>query len=161
MYEKNGTFFIQIGPYLLFSVFRRYWYRGGYDSKRTAQTAGLCSTRPVNSTAFIKTYHLREGTDGFGVFPPKTGFLVTGDTIAGGAMAAPYPYIVKTDAKGRQEMWSKDFSSQSGALGYLSNRHFGRLAIETTDGNFVTASDVVDFVNEDLKEFYGDVCSPN
>ena len=71
-------------------------------------------------------------------------------------MAAPFPYVVKTDAKGGK-MWSKDFSSQSSALGALSSRHLGRLAVETTDGNFVTAIDVLDFVDENLKEFYGDV----
>lgn len=117
----------------------------------------FCSAKPIPATSFIKTYHLREGTDGFGVLPTKDGgYVVTGDTIAGGGMAAPYPYIIKTDAKG-DKLWSKDFSSPSGALGYLSNRHLGRLAVETVDGNFVTAVDVADFVNEDLKEFSGDV----
>lgn len=116
-----------------------------------------CSTKPTNSTSFIKTYHLREDTDGFGVSPTKDGgYLVTGDTIAGGGMAAPYPYVVKTDAKGNN-FWSRVFSSQSMALGALSNRHFGRLAVETTDGSIVTASDVIDFVDENLKEVYGDV----
>lgn len=120
-------------------------------------TSGVCSATSVNSTSFIKTYHLRDTTYGFGVLPAKdNGFLVTGDTIAGGGMAAPYPYIVKTDAKGNK-LWSKDFSSQSAALGEMSNRHLGRLAIETTDGSVVTAIDVIDFVNEDLKEFYGDI----
>lgn len=119
--------------------------------------ANICSTKSVNSTTAIKAYHLRESTDGFGIFPTKDGgFLVTGDTIAGGGMAAPYPYVVKTDAKGGKS-WSKDFSSQSMALGVLNSRHLGRLAIETTDGNFVTAIDVLDFVDENLKEFYGDV----
>lgn len=120
-------------------------------------TSGVCSAAPVNSTSFIKTYHLRDTTYGFGVLLAKDGgYLLLGDTIAGGGMAAPYPYIVKTDAKGNK-LWSKDFSSQSMALGELSNRHLGRLAIETTDGNIFTAIDVLDFVNEDLKEFYGDV----
>ncbi|MDD4477254.1 MAG: hypothetical protein PHY40_03830, partial [Patescibacteria group bacterium] len=55
------------------------------------------------------------------------------------------------------KLWSKDFSSQSMALGALSSRHLGRLAVETTDGNIVTAIDVLDFVDENLKEFYGDI----
>ena len=115
------------------------------------------SAGALSNTSFIKTYHLRDTTHGYGLFPTKDGgYLVTGDTIAGGGMAAPYPYIVKTDAKGGK-VWSRDFSSQSGALGYLSNRHLGRLAVETSDGSFVTASDVIDFVDENLKEIYGDV----
>ncbi len=125
------------------------------DSGRLA--SGECSAAPVNSPTLIKTHHLRDTTYGFGVLPAKDGgYFLLGDTIAGGGMAAPYPYIVKTDTKGNKS-WSKDYSSQSGALGALSNRHLGRLAVETTDGNIVTAIDVVDFVDEDLKEFYGDV----
>lgn len=156
--RRVGTFLFK--PTVVFSFLAILGVIGimvGVMFKGQAQTANICSTKPVNSATLVKTYHLREGTDGFGVFPAKDGgYLLTGDTIAGGGMAAPYPYIVKTDAKGNK-LWSKDFSSQSMALGALSSRHLGRLAIETTDGNIVTAIDVLDFVDENLKEFYGDV----
>lgn len=129
----------------------------GFLLAANAQTINSCAGSPINSPTLIKTYHLRDTTYGFGVFAAKDGgYLLTGDTIAGGGMAAPYPYIVKTNAKG-ETLWSKTFSSASNALGEMSARHIGRLSTETTDGNIITASDVVDFVNEDLKEFYGDI----
>ena len=123
-----------------------------------AQSEGnICSVKPVSSATFIKTHHLRESTDGFGALASKDGgYLLTGDTIAGGGMAAPYPFIVKTDAKG-SVLWSRVYSSQSGALGDMSSRHLGRLAVETTDGNIITAIDVIDFVDENKKELYGDI----
>lgn len=119
-----------------------------------------CSSAPINSSAFIKTYHLRTATDGFGVATTKDGgYLLLGDTIAGSGMAAPYPYLVKIDAQGGKS-WTKDFSSQSSALGALSSRHLGRLAVETTDNNIITAVDIMDFHDakyEAIKETYGDV----
>lgn len=121
------------------------------------QTANICSTKPVNSASLIKTYHLLDLTDGFGVLPVKDGgYLLTGDTIPAAGMAAPKPFIIKTDAKGNLA-WSRWFSSQSMALGELSSRHIGRLAAETTDGNIITAIDALDFVDENVKELYGDI----
>ncbi len=109
------------------------------------------------SATFIKTYHLRDNTDGFSVFPINGGgYLLTGETVWDGGMAAPYPYAVKIDAKGNKQ-WTRDFSSSSNALGELSSSYIGRLAAETTDGNIITASDVVDFVDENVKEIYGDI----
>ncbi len=132
----------------------------GVMLKGQTQAANVCSTKPVTSATFIKTYHLRDGTDGFGVFSTKDGgYLLTGDTIAGGGMAAPYPFIVKTDAKGNK-LWSRDYSTTSNALGALSSRHLGRLAVETADGNIVTAADIMDFHDdkyEAVKEEYGDI----
>ena len=122
-----------------------------------AQTASLCSNKPVNSSTLLKTYHLMDLTDGFGVLPAKDGgYLLTGDTMPGSGMGIPQPFIIKTDAKGNLT-WSRLFSSQSGALGDMSSSHLGRLAAETTDGNIITASDVIDFVDENKKEIYGDI----
>jgi len=39
----------------------------------------------------------------------------------------------------------------------MSSSHFGRLVAETADGSIITASDVVDFVDEKTKELYGDI----
>lgn len=121
------------------------------------QTSDVCSTKAVDSASFIKTNHLLDLTDGFGVLPVKDGgYLLTGDTIPAAGMAAPKPFIVKTDAKG-DLLWSRWFSSQSMALGELSSRHIGRLVAETTDGNIITAIDALDFVDENVKELYGDI----
>lgn len=129
----------------------------GVIPKEQAQTANACSAGPVGSATFVKTFHLLDLTDGFGVLPAKDGgYFLTGDTIPGAGMAAPRPFIIKTDAKG-SPAWSREFSSQSLALGLMSSRRIGRLVTETTDGNVVTAIDALDFVDENLKEYYGDV----
>ncbi|MFA7662829.1 MAG: hypothetical protein WCX88_02840, partial [Patescibacteria group bacterium] len=124
------------------------------------QSANVCSTTAISSPTFVKTYHIREDADGFGVFPTKDGgYLLTGEAIWGSGMAAPYPYIARTDSKG-EALWTKDFSSQANALGSLSSSYVGRLAVETVDGNIVTASDIVDFNDdkyEEVKEVYGDI----
>lgn len=127
------------------------------DKPVKAQSAAKCSTAPVNSTSLIKTYHLRDDTYGFGVFPTKDGgYALTGEAVWSGGMQAPYPYVVRIDAKGNN-LWTRDFSSPSNALGSMSSSHFGRLAVETSDGSIITASDVVDFVDENTKELYGDI----
>jgi hypothetical protein len=111
----------------------------------------------VASTSLIKTYHLLDLTDGFGVSSAKDGgYLLTGDILPASGMGAPKPYIIKTDVKGNPS-WSRQFSSQSMALGLMSSRRIGRLALETIDGNIVTAIDVLDFVDENVKELYGDI----
>ncbi len=128
-----------------------------FDNGEVQIAASACSTKAVSSTAFIKTYHLRDGTYGFGVLPTKNGgYVLTGETVWDGGMQAPYPFIVRTDSKGDKQ-WTKDFSSPSNALGDLSSSHVGRLSAETSDGNIITASDVVDFVDENVKELYGDI----
>lgn len=122
-----------------------------------AQSASECPQKKIDSTSFLKTYHLRDNTDGFGVLPIKDGgYVLTGETVWSGGMQEPYPYVVKIDAKGNK-LWTRDFSSPSNALGDLSSSHFGRLAVETSDGHIITASDVVDFVDEKTKELYGDI----
>lgn len=125
-----------------------------------AQTAGLCSTSPINSATFIKTYHLLDLTDGFNVIPAKNGgYLFTGDTLPASGMGAAKPFIIKTDAAGNL-LWSRWFASPSAALGAMSSRRIARLAVETTDGNIVMAADMMDFVDgqyAELKEDYGDI----
>ncbi|MDD2807959.1 MAG: hypothetical protein PHW95_05595 [Patescibacteria group bacterium] len=119
--------------------------------------AETCATKAVSSATFIKTHHLLDLTDGFGVSATKDGgYLLTGDTIPGSGMAPPFPFIIKTDAKGNL-VWSKWFSSQSLALGQMSLRRIGRLTTTTTDGNLVMANDVLDFVDENTRELYGDI----
>ncbi len=116
-----------------------------------------CSTKPINSATIIKTYHLLDLTDGFGVSVAKDGgYWITGDTIPAMGMAPPFPFVVRTDAKGKV-VWSKWFSSQSSALGSMSSRRRGRLTVETSDGNLVTANDITDFVDEKTKEIDGDI----
>ncbi len=116
-----------------------------------------CSTKAVSSTTFIKSHHLLDLTDGFGVLPMKDGgYVLTGDIIPAMGMAPPYPFVVKTDAKGNAS-WTRRFGSQSNALGDMSLSHIGRLAVETTDGYIVTAIDAIDFVDKKVKELYGDV----
>ncbi|MHB8831337.1 MAG: hypothetical protein ACYC44_04475 [Patescibacteria group bacterium] len=119
-----------------------------------------CSNPKTNNEIFTKTYHLRDLTQGFGVVPTKDGgYLLSGDTIWSFGMSIPNPFVIKTDAKGNA-LWSKQFSSQSLALGLMSSRHIGRLAAETTDGNIVVAQDILDFTDdkyEDSKEMYGDI----
>ncbi|MDD5109864.1 MAG: hypothetical protein PHI63_01445 [Patescibacteria group bacterium] len=111
----------------------------------------------MNSATLIKTFRLLDLTDGFGVSPLKNGgFLLTGDTLPASGMAAPKPFIIKTDAKGNPS-WTRWFSSQSLALGLMSSRRIGRLTVETTDGNIIMANDVLDFVDENVKEVYGDI----
>jgi len=128
-----------------------------FDSEEVQIATSACSTKSVSSTTFIKSHHLFDLTDGFGVLPTKDGgYVLTGDILPATGMAPPYPFIVKTDAKGGLS-WARKFSSQSNALGDMSSRHVGRLVVETTDGYIVTAIDVIDFVDENKKEIYGDV----
>jgi hypothetical protein len=125
--------------------------------KEQARATVNCSTAPISSATLIKTYHLLDLTDGFGVATTKDGgYLLTGDTIPAMGMAPPFPFVIKTDAKGNL-VWSKWFGSQSSALGDMSSRRRGRLAVETTDGHIVTANDITDFVDETTKEMYGDI----
>jgi len=127
------------------------------NSSAAAQPADECLQKQTEATSFLRTYHLRDNTNGFGILPTKDGgYVLTGETIWAGGMQAPYPYVVKIDAKGNK-LWTRDFSSASNALGDMSSSHFGRLAVETSDGSIITASDVVDFVDEKTKELYGDI----
>jgi len=127
------------------------------NSSAAAPSISECSPGKTDFTSFLKTYHLRDNTEGFGILPTKDGgYVLTGETVWSGGMQAPYPYIVKINTKG-DKLWTRDFSSASNALGDMSSSHFGRLAIETSDGNIITASDVVDFVDEKVKELYGDI----
>ena len=127
------------------------------NSSAAAESSSECPQKQIDSTSFLKTYHLRDNTDGFSILPIKDGgYVLTGETIWSGGMQEPYPYVVKIDAKGNK-LWTRDFSSASNALGDMSSSHFGRLAIETSDGSVITASDVVDFVDEKVKELYGDI----
>lgn len=127
------------------------------DPSAKAQSASECPQKQIDSASFVKTYHLRDNTDGFGITPTKNGgYVLTGETVWSGGMQAPYPYVVRIDAKGNN-LWTRDFSSPSNALGSMSSSHFGRLAVETSDGAIITASDVVDFVDEKTKELYGDI----
>ncbi|MFA6170970.1 MAG: hypothetical protein WCW77_02765 [Patescibacteria group bacterium] len=125
--------------------------------KEEARTAAPCPATPINSSTLLKTYHLLDLTDGFGVSPAKDGgFFVAGDTIPAAGMAAPYPFIFRTNLKGDLS-WSRWFSSQSLALGAMSSRRIGRITVETSDNNIIMASDVLDFVDENKKELYGDI----
>ncbi|MFA5129290.1 MAG: hypothetical protein WC477_00030 [Patescibacteria group bacterium] len=129
----------------------------GSTPKEDASSANTCSASPATSGSLIQTYHLLDLTDGFGVSQTKDGgYMLTGDTLPAQGMAAPRPFIIRTNAKGNL-LWTRWFSSQSGALGDMSSRRLGRLTVETTDGNIVMANDVIDFVDENKKEIYGDL----
>lgn len=124
---------------------------------RAQTNGGVCSVKPVASPTFVSTNHLLDLTEGFGVTPTKDGgYTLTGDTQPADGMGAPMPYIIKTDAKGALS-WSRWLSSQSAALGAMSSRRKGRLTVETTDGYLIMANDVIDFVDEETKEEYGDI----
>jgi hypothetical protein len=129
----------------------------GVIPNEQAQTANLCSAGKADSPTLIRTYHLLDLTDGFGVTPTKDGgYLVTGDTLPASGMAAPQPFILKTNAKG-DLAWTRWFDSESLALGAMSSRRIGRLTVETSDGNFIAANDQLGFVDESKKEMYGDI----
>ncbi len=126
------------------------------EMKAIAETPS-CKATTISSTSFVRTEHLRDGTYGYGILPTRDGgYVLTGDTQWVKAMSVPNPYAIKMDAKGKAQ-WSQQYSSQSNALGYMSSRHIGRLAVETSDGSIITASDVIDFVDEDRREIYGDI----
>ncbi len=147
--------YLLLSVIIFFTIFAVLKITG--DQPAAAQPAAECPQKQIDATSFLKTYHLRDNTEGFGVLPTKDGgFVLTGETIRAGGMQEPYPYVVKTDAKGNK-LWTRDFSSASNALGNMSSSHFGRLAVETSDGGIITASDVVDFVDEKTKELYGDI----
>lgn len=107
---------------------------------------------------FVKTYHIWDKTEGYGIVPLKNGgYLLTGDIISG--MGVYYPFIIKTDAKGNV-VWSQRSGSSSNVYSVSSSRHIGRIAVETTDGNIVMVSDTPDFISaeyEKVREAYGDV----
>jgi len=116
-----------------------------------------CSTTPINSSTLIKTYHLRTDTDAFGVVPTKDGgYFLTGDTIWTLKMEDPNPFAIKTNNKG-DVLWSRQYSSDSMPdSGYALKR----LAVETTDGNYITANNISDFIDAKYKkslEVYGDI----
>ena len=116
-----------------------------------------CSTASVSSTTLINTHHLRTDTSGYGIFPTKDGgYLLTGDTIWANAMAVPNPFTIKTNSKGSVS-WSKQYSSQSMPD---SGYDIKRLAVETSDGNFITANNILDFIDssyEKVLEVTGDI----
>lgn len=125
-----------------------------------AQSISNCSVAPVPADTFTKTFHLRDNTDGFNVFPTKNGgYLLAGDTIWSTGMAIPNPFIIKTDIKGNA-LWSRQFSSQSLPPRDSSTSHEPHISIETADGGIITASDILDFVDakyENVLEVYGDI----
>ncbi len=130
--------------------------------KTRMQSVDACSTKPVNSATAIKTYHLRDNTDGFNIVPTKDGgYLLSGDTLAASGMAVPNPFVVKVNSLGAVS-WSRQFSSQSLPPRSSLSSHEPHLAAETTDGGLVIATDIVDgkFIDADyeanLKEV-GDV----
>ncbi|MDD4412640.1 MAG: hypothetical protein PHR00_03265 [Patescibacteria group bacterium] len=118
----------------------------------------VCSTTANQAASFIKTYHLRDNTDGFGVLATRDGgYLLTGDTIWAKAMSVPNAFAIKTDATGKL-VWSQQFSSQSTGQSQTANTK--RISTQTTDGSFVTATDVIDFVDDKYfsqKELWGDI----
>ncbi|HUT21962.1 MAG TPA: hypothetical protein VMX18_00975 [Candidatus Bipolaricaulota bacterium] len=128
--------------------------------KHRAQIAGSCSVEPVSSSTFIKTYHLRDLTDGYNVLQVKDGgYLISGDTMWSSGMSVGNPFLVKVDAKGNPS-WSKQFSSQSLPPRDSSTRHEPHVSAETSDGGIVYASDILDFVDakyEKVLEVYGDI----
>lgn len=131
-----------------------------------AKSLAPCSNSPLNSISFIKAYHLLETTNAYGIYQTNdNGYLLTGDTIAAGGMAVPHAFSIKTDASGNA-LWMQQVSSQSAAQG--TDADAKRLVTQTTDGNFVLAHDIIDFVNDDYfnrKELWGDILvskiSPN
>jgi hypothetical protein len=130
-------------------------------SANKAKTADFCaSSKPINTTTFIKSYHLRDLTDGFDVVPTKDGgFILTGDTIWSTGMSVPNPFAIKTNAKG-VPVWSRQFSSQSLPPRDSSTRHEPHVSVETSDGNIITATDILDFIDskyESVLEVLGDI----
>ena len=119
-----------------------------------------CSTKPIKSFSFIRTYHLRDVTEGFGVLATKAGgYLLTGETVWSAAMAEPYPYIIKTDAQGNK-LWSRDFSSRKSGFREMDSHHEPPVAAETADGNIFLASDISDFIDvkyQKVLEEHGDI----
>lgn len=131
----------------------------GRNAELRAESAA-CSTKPLSSATFLKTFHLRDNTRGHGLFPTKDGgYLLIGDTIMSNALANPNPFAVKTDAKGNVA-WTRLFSSQIGSYSISSSRHIGRFATEMPDGSFILVSDTGDFVDaayEKVMEEGGDI----
>lgn len=131
---------------------------GTASTSATGTTSNIEADNNGQSATFIKTYHLWDKTEGFGVMPLKNGgYLLTGDIISG--MGVYYPFIIKTDAKGNA-VWSQRLGSSSNIYSISSSRHIGRIAVETTDGNIVMVSDTLDFIDaeyEKIRESYGDV----
>lgn len=130
----------------------------GVMLNRQTQAANVCSTKPVSSATFIKTYRLRDRADGYGILAAKDGgYLLTGDTVWSSGMGVWNLFVVKTDAKGNA-LWSRQLGSQSAAQGVLADTK--RPVIETTDGSFVVAVDIIDFYDAKYvskKELWGDV----
>ncbi|MDD4627893.1 MAG: hypothetical protein PHE68_00675 [Candidatus Peribacteraceae bacterium] len=130
---------------------------GGAEIFRAELTGG-CSSTPVASDTMITTYRMRDRADGYGISVLKDGgYLLMGDTVYSSGMGVWNAFLVKTDAKGKA-LWSKQFGSQSAAQGVLAATK--RLSVQTTDGNIVTAHDIIDFYDanyENRKEAWGDV----
>lgn len=130
----------------------------GQSSDYRAAVSGSCSAAPVSSDTFMKTYRMRDRAEGYGVLATKEGgYLVTGDTVLSSGMGVWNAFIVKTDAKGTA-LWSKQFGSQSAAQGVLTETK--RLSVQTSDGNFVVAGDIIGFYDaayEERKEGWGDI----
>lgn len=130
----------------------------GTPSHNRAEITSTCVATPVSSDTFIKTYRMRDRAEGYGVLSTKDGgYLVTGDTVLSSGMGVWNAFIVRTDAKGTA-LWSKQFGSQSAAQGVLTETK--RLSVQTSDGNFVVAGDIIDFYDaayEEKKEGWGDV----
>lgn len=129
-----------------------------YNQLDDSQVAAAgCSSAPINSPTLIKTNHLRTDTDGYGVLPTKDGgYLLTGNTIWTLKMENPNPFAIKLNSKG-ELLWNRQYGSDSMPdSGYAINR----LAVETTDGNYITANNITDFIDakyEKLLEVYGDI----
>ncbi len=130
----------------------------GTASNYRAEVTGKCSATSVASDTSITTYRMRDRADGYGLSVLKDGgYLLMGDTVWSSGMGVWNAFVVKTDAKG-SVLWSRQFGSQSAAQGVLVDTK--RLSVQTTDGNFVVAHDIIDFYDanyESRKEGWGDV----
>ena len=90
-----------------------------------------CKTARV--TTFIKSYRLKELSDGYGVASTRDGgFIITGHTVNPGELCGYSMFWIKADSNGNKE-WSKLYNNCSSD---------GYAIIQLTDGNYVAAGNI-------------------
>lgn len=90
-----------------------------------------CQT--INTTTFIKSYRLKDGSDTYGIVQTSDGgYAITGRTNTPNELCGYDMFWIKADGNGSKQ-WSKLYNNCSSE---------GRAITQLTDGNYVVAGDI-------------------
>lgn len=133
-----------------------------YLNSVISKAANKCRT--IQTTTFIKSYHLKDANSVNGISLTSDG----GYILAGGAMVNKYmsdndAFIVKVDSTGKKE-WANFVQSKnnvtSDPLVAKAGEDRGHTVAQMSDGSYILVSETNGFLTDELyekQEFWGDI----